>query len=933
MVFELLNPELQKIVAKRFTQPTLPQKLAIPEILEGKNVLIVAPVASGKSEAALLPLLSKIIQEKSKPISILYISPFKSLNRDLLDRLIWWSNQIGIETSVRHGDTSQYERKLQLEFPPTLLILTLETLQPILTAKKFREHLKNVKYVIVDEVHEIADSKRGVQLTLALERLKELCGNFQLIMLSATIGEPEKVAKFFSGGREVKIIKASFAKQMEINVTSPKPEPKDRKIAEKIFSSAETAARLRRIMELIKASRSTLTFTNTREFAEILASRIKALDKNFPAGIHHSSLSKEVRIKTEKEFKEEKIKSIISTSSLQLGIDIGSIDLVLQYMSPRQVTQAIQRVGRSGHAIEKISRGIIISTDEDDIFESAVIARKALSEELEPLKFHENCLDILAHQLVGLTLEYGRIDLKKAYEIVRRAWPYRNLSYKEFLKVCDQLQNLGLVFLNNEIKKKRRGFEYYFSQLSTIPDVKQYRIINALDNSFVGVLDEEFVALHGEPGTSFIVKGEAWRIIDITENKVLVEPTVDLEAAIPAWEGELIPVPFEVAQEVGKLRAKISGYLGHLSHEEIVLELQKIYPIDDNCANKMINIIKKQLKFGVVPDDKTILIEDFDNFVVIHCCFGTQVNETLGRFISALLTARVGSVGLRTDPYRIMVQFQQKNLDLVKEILFNTKPEHLKDYLELSLAKSELFEWKFIHVAKRFGAIARDVEYGKVRMKRIIEDYLGTPIFKETLKELETEKLDIEKATEILKKIQNNEIKVIFKTGPSPLGKLGVIYKYVEIVGPERPEKEIFELFKERLLNTKVRLVCLNCGLWNQVFSVKDLPKDIKCKKCEARLLGTVNPKNQEILKIIKKKIRNLPITNEEEKRFERVRKTADLFLTYGAKAVKCLAAHGIGPETAIRILSKFHRNEEELLRDILEAEKLYLRTKRYWRV
>jgi ATP-dependent Lhr-like helicase len=507
------------------------------------------------------------------------------------------------------------------------------------------------------------------------------------------------------------------------------------------------------------------------------------------------------------------------------------------------------------------------------------------------------------------------------------------LSYKEFLKVCDQLQNLGLVFLNNEIKKKRRGFEYYFSQLSTIPDVKQYRIFNTLDNSFVGVLDEEFVALHGEPGTSFIVKGEAWRIIDVSENKILVEPTVDIEAAIPAWEGELIPVPFEVAQEVGKLRAKISEYLGHLSHEEIVLELQKLYPIDENCANKIINLIKKQLKFGVVPDDKTILIEDFDNFVVIHSCFGTQVNETLGRFISALLTARIGSVGLRTDPYRIMIQFQQKNLDLIKEILFNTKPEHLKDYLELSLAKSELFEWKFVHVAKRFGAIARDAEYGKVRMKRIIEDYSGTPIFKETLKELETEKLDIEKATEILKKVQNNEIKVIFKSGPSPLGKLGVIHKYAEVVGPERPEKEIFELFKERLLNSKVRLVCLNCGLWNQVFTVKDLPKDIKCKKCEARLLGTVNPKNQEILKIIKKKIRNLPITIEEEKRFGRVRKTADLFLTYKAKAVKCLAARGVGPETAIRILAKFHRNEDELLRDILNAERLYLKTKRYWKV
>lgn len=933
MVFELLSPELQKIIKKRFKEPTLPQELAIPAILSGLNVLLIAETGTGKTESVMLPIFHFLITQKPKPISALYVTPLKSLNRDLLERMIWWSNQLGLEISVRHGDTSAHERKLQVEFPSDLLFVTLETLQPILVGKKIRELLRNVKYVILDEVHECVDSKRGVQLALALERLKELCGDFQLIMLSATIGQPEEVAKFFSGNKVVKIIKADTTKKMEIKVIYPKPVLQDKTIAKKIFTSQETAARLRTIMEVIKNSQSTLTFTNTREFAEVLTSRIKTLDKNFPIAIHHSSLSKEVRIKAEKEFKQEKLKSLIATSSLQLGIDIGSVDLILQYMSPRQIAQLIQRVGRSGHALEKTSKGIIIATDEDDVFESAVIARKALAGELELTRFHENSYDVLAHQLIGLTFDFDKIELERAYRIVTRASPFKNLSYSEFLEVCKQLERLGLVFLDGYIKKRRRGFEYYFTQLSTIPSIKQYKIFNILDNSFVGVLDEEFVALHGEVGTTFIVKGEAWRIVDVAGDKILVEPTEDVEAAIPGWEGELIPVPWEVAQEVGKLRRTIFEKLKNMSEKEIVNDICMSYPVDENCAKVMVSTIRKQKEYGVIPDDKTLLVEDWGNLVIIHSCFGTQVNETLGRFLSALLTARVGSIGLRTDPYRIMIEFQQKNLDAIKEILFNTNPEHFKSYLEMSLCSSELFAWKFVHVAKRFGAISKDVEFGKVRMKKIIEDYVGSPIYKETLKELETEKLDIEKSVELIKKILNKEISVVFKPGLSPLGKIGVKHKYAEVVGPEKPELEIFELFKHRLLNTKIRLVCVNCGQWEQTYLVKELPEDVKCEKCGARLLAPLKYQTAGATKIIKKAIRKSPLTREEKERYEKLRQRADLFLTYRKKSCIVLAGRGVGGKTAKRILAKYHKTEDDLFRDILEAERTFIRTKRYWTV
>ncbi|MCX6820952.1 MAG: DEAD/DEAH box helicase [Candidatus Aenigmarchaeota archaeon] len=602
-IFAKLHPEVMRVLKKselKDKEPTPIQEVSIEPILDGKNTMLISETGTGKTMAVMFPIFSRIMETQPKPIVALYVTPLKALNRDLLDRLMWWANELGLELGVRHGDTTQHERNMQREFPPHMLIVTLETLQPLLTAKTMREKLKNVKYVILDEVHEAIESKRGIQLSLALERLRKLCGDFQLIMLSATVGSPDKVAAFFAGGRDVQIIRAETAKQFDISVISPEPKPGDDEIAHAVYTTEETAARLRAIMELIKSARSSLTFTNTREFAEILVSRIRNLDKHFPVGIHHSSLSKTVRIETEKKFKAEEIKSIIATSSLQLGIDIGSIDLVIQYMSPRRVSQLTQRIGRAGHGMDRISRGIVIATDEDDCFEASVIARRALAGELEPTRFHTNALDVLAHQIVGMTLEDWKLNVKETYATLTRAWPYSTLPMQDFLSVARQLKILGLVFYNEEapidermIEKKKRGFEYYFSQLSTIPTTKNYRVFNTLEQTFVGTLDEEFMALHGEPGTTFVVKGEPWRILEVEEDRVLVEPTSDIEAAIPGWDGELMPVDYGVAQEVGSLRGRIADML-EKDGRSVKDELRKLYPIDDGVAEKMIKIIRQR---------------------------------------------------------------------------------------------------------------------------------------------------------------------------------------------------------------------------------------------------------------------------------------------------------------------------------------------------
>ena len=292
------------------------------------------------------------------------------------------------------------------EPPQDMLITTPETLQAIFPGKNMRRHLAAIRWVIIDEVHEFAEDKRGSQLSLALERLRMITErDFQVIGLSATIGSPEKVASFLAGaGRPVEIVKVSVAHLMEFQIIYPTPSQEDEALAAKLFTNPEVAARLKVMRKIIEDHQSVLLFTNTRSVAEILASRFKVWDVDFPVSIHHGSLAKPARIAAETGLKEGELKGLVCTSSLELGIDIGKIDVCIQYMSPRQVSRLVQRVDRSGHGIGRVAKGIIITMDSDDALEAMVIARRAYLEDLEPVGIPEKPLDVLTHEIVGLFL-------------------------------------------------------------------------------------------------------------------------------------------------------------------------------------------------------------------------------------------------------------------------------------------------------------------------------------------------------------------------------------------------------------------------------------------------------------------------------------------------------------------------------------------------
>src|SRR4030043_606944 len=333
-------------------------------------------------------------------------------------------------------------------------------------------HLQRVQWVIIDEVHELADSKRGSQLALALERLRSMIGkDFQMVGLSATIGSPDKVAKFLVGnGRSVEVVRVPVARMMRLKVLFPTPDDEDVRLATQLYTHPEVAARLRIIRDYITRHKSVLLFTNTRAVSGVLASRFKVWDIDFPVSIHHGSLAKTSRIAAETGLKRGDLKGLIATSSLALGIDVGRIDLVIQYMSPRQVTRLIQRVGRSGHRVGHVAEGIIVALDSDDALEAMVIARKALQEELEPVGIPPKPYDVLTHQIAGLLLKNRKLQFDDIKELFENAYPYKDLTIEDIEKILKYMHSrfprFAWVSFEDKIALKpmqsKALFEYYF---------------------------------------------------------------------------------------------------------------------------------------------------------------------------------------------------------------------------------------------------------------------------------------------------------------------------------------------------------------------------------------------------------------------------------------------------------------------------------------
>ncbi len=952
-VFDCFVKPIRRLVEEKgFKKPTETQEKAIPKILERKNVLLISPTATGKTESAVLPVLDMLLRtpERRRGIKILYVTPLKALNRDMLERLRWWCNNLDIKLAVRHGDTDTKERTRQARSPPDMLITTPETLQAILPGRLMRQHLRAVRWVVVDEVHEMADSKRGSQLSLALERLRWVTGrDFQRIGLSATIGSPQKVAQFLVGSKgEVEIVRVTLARLTNLKILFPQPTQEDYELAAALFTHPEVAARLRVIRRYIEEHRSVLLFTNTRSISEVLASRFKVWDVNFPVSIHHGSLAKPSRIAAERGLKNGELKGLVATSSLELGIDVGRIDMVVQYMSPRQVTRLIQRIGRSGHRIGRIPKGVIITMDSDDTLEAMAIARRTINGELEPLEVPPKPYDVLAHQIAGLIMKQRQWGFKEIHDIFIKAYPYADLTLEDVGKVLDYMHRRfpRFAWVNEEdmiaIKPRQTKplYEYYFNNLSMIPAEKKFLVIDEEQNSAVGVLDEAFVAEYGKPSVKFIIQGRPWQIVSVSGDQIFVKQTEDPTGAIPSWIGEEIPVPFDVAQEVGQIRGFVEEQQKNgKSSITIAEELAGKYPADPETVLRAIRETVEHVKKGYpIPTDKRLLVEDWENFVILHANFGSLTNRALAQLLGHILSDQTGySVVVQHDPYRIFVNTMGAiNADDILKVLgalkMSSEPE-IRDTMIRSTIKTGLFKRRIFHVARRFGAIQKWVDLSRVSLNKLLESFEDTAIYDEALKEIFRKDLDLKRAISILVAIRNGEIEIqkLQTLGDaSPVARVGIekVNMKTDLIPPERMKLILIESAKARLLNEFRTFVCTKCWDYQEMIRINDLPEKLICPKCGSPALGMLGRSEDRVQPLVDK--RGEKLTKSERKIKRQAIKTARLISKYGKASAISLCGRNLKISDAEEILEKENMLSDHFFELIIEAEKKSLKHK-FW--
>jgi len=904
-----MDPLLEALVGKRFGALNEVQKKALPVVASGANALIIAPTGFGKTEAALLPLLDRVMAEKSAPgILLLYITPLRALNRDMLERIKWWCKELGLGVGVRHGDTGQAERTRQSVTPPHLMITTPETFASMLVNRRLGPALENLRAVVIDEVHELFSDKRGAQLALSLERLvarreRKNAGSaeagivgggsragaeIQRVGLSATIGNEAEVARFLSGDRLCEVVEVGRRRAMHLGVVRPHKK-EDAELLEKLQVDSGALGRLEFLRQEIEKGKA-LVFVNTRQMAEILSSRL--LKMGASVAVHHGSLSRDARLAAEDSFRAGKVKALLCTSSLELGIDIGDIERVVQYSSPRQVTRMVQRVGRSGHAEKLVPHGTVVATDGQDQLECNAIVEAAVQGRLEKDVMVHGALDVLAQSAAGFLVERGGAKAEEMHAIFRRAAPYAGLKKEELEEVLGQLVAERIV--------RREGTAYvpggsallyYYKNVSTIPKAKKFAMRNAATNSIVASLDEAFVSMLG-PGEVFISKGVPWRVLDVGE-EIIVEPSEELGAGVPDWIGEEIPIPYEIAQEVGRRRAEIGKSAGNAPRG-----------FEEDA----------EIFASLPASDKTIVVEVCGENVVVHACFGTRTNRTLALVLSAAMSAKYGvRVRAESDAYCIFlrVPLRARAADIAAAL---ARIGGVPAVVGMQLEETGIFKYRFVHVARLFGLIKEDMTIGARAMGHLS----GTPIRKEAVRSAMADYFDVDAAGRVLAGVRSGEIDVIAIDARelSPLGRMASIrVRASEFLAPIEPTREVLKAFAAQLSAKSVRFLCTYCG---RVFYEKAeaIRGKVKCG-CGSAMVAVID-KEEEPKQMLRKEKPELLMR-------------ASLVEAYGKKAAIALSTYGVGSRTAARVLARLHKDDAYLFMDLLEAQKTFIRTKRYW--
>src|SRR5215212_9742549 len=600
----VFSPETRAWFEQTFEAATPAQELGWPKIASRSHTLIQAPTGSGKTLAAFLFGLDRLVQEPGEGTRLVYVSPLKALNYDIERNLRGplAGLQADVKVAVRTGDTSQKERAAMLRNPPDLLITTPESL--FLTSRA-RETLTGVRTLILDEVHAVAGTKRGAHLALTVERLERLTVEpFQRIALSATQRPLEEIGRFVSGGRPIELVDAGRSKELDLKVVVPLEDMREPGVNAEITDILGTGGEAPsqsiwpsiypKIVELVEQHRSTIVFVNNRRLAERLALRLNELAEKQIARAHHGSLAREQRLEVEELLKRGEIPCLVATSSLELGIDMGAVDLVIQVESPKSVARGLQRVGRAGHDLTSVSRGRVFPKFRADLLESAVVVKKMKEGAIEETQIPRNPLDVLAQQIVGIASQ-EEIAVEELHELVRRAYPFADLSRVQLENVLDMLAGRypsdEFAELRPRIVWDRTGgtirgrggaARLAVTNAGTIPDRGLFGVHLVDGGGRVGELDEEMV-YEARAGQTFMLGASTWRIEEITRDRVIVSPAPGLPGAVPFWKGEGVGRPYELGQKIGAASRELSA----LGDEKARTRLRDEYLLDERAARNL----------------------------------------------------------------------------------------------------------------------------------------------------------------------------------------------------------------------------------------------------------------------------------------------------------------------------------------------------------
>lgn len=821
---KILNPIVEKWFFSRFKSFSLPQLFGVMEIHSRNNILISAPTGATKTLTAFLSVLNELVDSAEKGILedkvyCVYVSPLKALNNDIsknlneplkeIEKIA--GKELNIRTAVRTGDTPTSERSKMLKKPPHILITTPESLAILLSTIKFKELLRDTQWLIIDEIHALAENKRGVHLSLSIERLQALSPGMARVGLSATISPLEEVAKFLVGyendeERPCKVIDVQFLKDMDLKVMSP--------VSDLIDNTHEVMHHsMYSLMDkLIQDHKTTLIFTNTRAATERVVHHLKdKFPKNYAEniGAHHGSLSKDLRFNIEERLREGKLKVVVSSTSLELGIDIGFIDLVILLGSPKSVARALQRVGRSGHQLHATTKGRLIVLDRDDLVECAVLLKSAIEKKIDKIHIPKNALDVLAQHIYGMAIA-DKIHYDDLFNLIKKSYCYNSLEKKDFHEVIDYLAGKFISLEDRHVYAKiwydeetgmigRRGKLarlIYMTNIGTIPSESSIQV--KVGPQLVGTIDEAFLE-RLRPGDVFVLGGQIYQFKFARGMVAQVQASPDRPPTVPSWFSQQLPLSFDLSMEIGRFRRLMNErFCANKKKEEIMEFINKHLYVDNKAAESIYNYFFEQFNYAKIPSNTLLVIEHLKesntHYAIFHSLFGRRVNDCLSRAVAYAIARsqhKDVEIGVTDNGFYIA---SDKRVE-VRKAFDMLKSENFDEIVNLAIDQSEVLKRRFRHCATRSLMILRNYKGREKRVgrqqvssmillsavKRISNDFC---ILKEARREVLEDLMDIENAKGILKGIEDRRIKVeeIHTILPSPFAFNLVLMGKVDIL-------------------------------------------------------------------------------------------------------------------------------------------------------